>query len=156
MPGVWFGGDADFFDHREIIADTMINDQPYFVMQGYTIVEFEVGEERNVHSSREYVRYDTLRTRVATYDLGLGEELGTCDFSANFNSEATCYEGLAMWAGGGYAADNNHLAIGADLVSYSAVKEFGPGLTGGSIYYYGIGGYPRLEMAPAARSNLLM
>lgn len=142
MPGVWFGGDADFFDHREIVADTMINDQPYFVMQAYTIVEFEVGEERNVYPSRSYLRYDTLQTRVASYDLALGDEVGACDLSADFNSIAACYEGLDMWAGGGYAADNNQLAIGMDLVPYKAVKEFGPGLTGGSIYYYGIGGLP--------------
>lgn len=143
MPGVWFGGDADYYNYREIVADTMINDQSYFVVQGYTIVEFEVGEERNVYPSREYLRYDTLRSRVASYDLALGEELGTCDFSANFNSEATCYEGLDMWAGGGYTSDTDaQIAIGADLVPYSAVKEFGPGLTGGSIYYYGIGGLP--------------
>jgi len=140
MPGVWFGGDMDEYTLHEIVADTMINDRSYFVRQTYRIVEFEVGAERRDTLWWEYLRYDTLQANVVHFDAALGDEVGFCSLDTNFNSIDECGEGLGMWVGGGYATEENfQLAIGSDFAPFNAVKTYGPGLTGGAVFYHGIG-----------------
>lgn len=140
MPGVWFGGDFDEYTLKEIIADTVINSRPYFVQQTYLILEFEVGTERRDTLWWDYVRYDTLRATVVHYDGALGEDIGYCSLGTGFNTIDECGESIDMWVGGGYATEENfQLAIGSDFAQFNAEKTYGPGLTGGAVYYHGIG-----------------
>ena len=143
QPNVWFGGDVDGFDHREIVSDTLINDQQYLVQVAYSINEFEATEERKVVVWRDYLRYDTLRRRIVQFDLVQGGEYGyTCDLSADFNGVGVCYDWLDMGVGGDYASDDHfEVIVGSDYAPYNAVKSFG-GLTGGSVFYHGIGSLP--------------
>ena len=142
-PGVWFGGDVNSLNHREIVSDTTINDRKYLVQVAYSANEFVATDERKVVVWRDYLRYDTLKTRVVKFDLNLEGEHGyTCDLSADFNSVGACYDWLDMGVGGDYASEDNfQVSVGSDYVSYNAVKSF-DGLTGGSKYYHGIGSLP--------------
>ena len=143
--GIWFGGDLDISDHREIVADTMINDQQYFVQVAYAAVDYEVNGERAVSVWREYLRYDTSQARILQFHLDQRQESSyTCDLSADFNSSGTCFEFVSGGASGGYASDQDfQVAVGSEQAPFNAVKAY-VGLTGGFRYFHGIGRLPVL------------
>jgi hypothetical protein len=143
--GIWFGGDVDELDHREIVADTMINDLRYFVQVAYKAIEYEVNGDPTVSVWREYLRYDTAQARILQFHLDQSEESSyTCDLSADFNSSGTCFEMVSGGASGGYASDDDfQVAVGSEQAPFSAVKAY-VGLTGGSRYFHGIGRLPVL------------
>ncbi len=128
------------FDLREIVADTILNGQRYFVQVAYRSGKDPLHGVDFSHIDSTFLRYDDLHTRVVALREGKEEDY-TCNLSASFGSRATCDLYGEINVGGGYAEPGGHLLIGTDTLSHNAVKDFW-NLGGGVSFFHGVGYLP--------------
>jgi|GEM_PF-3074288 len=129
-------------DRREITGDTLINGDSYFKQRVYYFTE---DAQRQVFSDStwmEYLRYDSLNTRVVEWDADTRQEKDySCNLSASFGSSSTC-EGIGeTFVAGQYLDPPAVLTLLEDIVGYGSTKRF-TNSEGGITYFYGIGGLP--------------
>ena len=113
------------YQRREVIADTLINSQEYFVLRTQN---FDASLEVQ-SSGRGYLRYDTTRSAIVLLimtDTSQTEQVWpeptlTCNLSADFGSMIDCGAG-AVYVSGGY--DNFFISLEPEGILGTAWKSF--------------------------------
>ncbi|MBX2818560.1 MAG: T9SS type A sorting domain-containing protein [Rhodothermaceae bacterium] len=129
-------------DQREITGDTLINGTSYFKQRAFSYT-IDGPQSTNRDSTwMEYLRYDSLNTRVVEWDADTGQEKDySCNLSASFGSSSTC-EGVGeAFVAGRYLDPPAVLTPSEDMVEFGSLKRF-TNSEGGITYFYGIGGLP--------------
>ena len=129
-------------DQREITGDTLINGTSYFKQRAYFLEENAMVQETRDSTWTEYIRYDSLNTRVVEWVGDTGQERAySCNLSASFGSSSTC-EGFGdTFVAGRYLDPPAVIIVTGDPIGYGAIKRFTADYRGVT-YFYGIGGIP--------------